>query len=365
LLASTATISADPASASNVILEIAGGFMKFARRTVDGPDGSETRIIVSRGDGPWLDVRTGLRRLLLDNGVDEAAAKRISTAVVPASMSAALGGGIEFHGAVERVLANEPREAVVGSPSLTNALDPASYRDFMVFEEHFSFAYRWQDKPVPDIMYELPVSYAGDPLSFIGPGDVIPWPSYSQRLDYELELGVVIGRGGIDLTPDEALDHVLGLTILNDVSARDIQVREMTAGLGPSKAKHFACVTGPVITTLDEIPAQGLAMRVRVNGETWCDTTSAEMVWSIAEIVAWASQGEWLHPGALLGTGTCNGGSSIEAGRLLSPGDRVELEVECLGTLANQFGTGHAGGWTPVARERRDDGRCARNRFLR
>jgi 2-keto-4-pentenoate hydratase/2-oxohepta-3-ene-1,7-dioic acid hydratase in catechol pathway len=339
--------------------------LRLARRRVQVPDGPATRIVAADRDGPWFDVRTGLLRHLVRGGASRDAADRIAAATVPAGMRAALAGGTAFTDAVAVVLDDRPEDAVVTDPVLTNALDPAAYRDFMVVEEHFSFGYRWQGKPVPEVMYELPVSYAGDPLSFLGPDDVIPWPGYTQRLDYELELGIVIGRAGTDLTPDNALDHVLGLTILNDVSARDIQAREMTGGLGPSKGKHFACVTGPVITTLDEIPADGLAMRARVNGETWCETTSAQMVWSVAEIVAWASQGEWLHPGTLLGTGTCNGGSTVELDKKLAPGDRIELDIDRLGTLANTLGEPGPASWQPESRERNADGTAARLRFLR
>ncbi|MHB8692086.1 MAG: fumarylacetoacetate hydrolase family protein [Solirubrobacteraceae bacterium] len=90
--------------------------------------------------------------------------------------------------------------------------------------------------------------------------------------------------------PAEPLDYVAGLTILNDFSARDIQAREMASGLGPSKGKHFACSAGPWIATLDVLPRSGLRMQARVNGETWCDATSADMIWSIAEVVVLASQ---------------------------------------------------------------------------
>ena len=292
-------------------------------------------------------------------------ADRIAATIVPPSLSLALAGGGAFTDAIERVLDERGDEAVVDTPVFTNALDPISYRDFMVFEKHFSFGYRWQNKPVPEIMYELPVSYAGDPLSFLGPDDEIPWPSYSQRLDYELELGIVIGRAGTNLTPDKALDHVLGLTILNDISARDIQAREMTGGLGPSKGKHFACATGPYVTTLEDIDERGLAMRTRVNGQTLCETTSAQMVWSVAEIVAWASQGELLRPGALLGSGTCNGGSTVEIDHVLAPGDDIELEIEGLGVLRNRLGAPTGATWTPERRSRNTDGSAVELRFLR
>ena len=160
----------------------------------------------------------------------------------------------------------------------------------------------------------------------------------------------MIGRPGTNLTPDEAPAYIAGLTILNDFSARDIQMREMTGGLGPSKGKHFACAAGPYLTTLDSLPKSGLRMQARVNGETWCDANSREMIWSVDELVAWASQGEQLVPGMLIGSGTCNGGSAVELGRKMRPSDRVELEIEGLGVLGNRYGQPQVNGWVPQAR---------------
>jgi 2-keto-4-pentenoate hydratase/2-oxohepta-3-ene-1,7-dioic acid hydratase in catechol pathway len=322
----------------------------LARTSLAGPDGPESRILASdRLDGGWVDVRQAERLRLERHGATSAAARRLATAVVPSSMSEALAGGDAFLAAARSAAS----DGEFTDAALINALDPSGYRDFMVFERHFSFGYEWQGKPVPDVLYELPISYFGNPLSFIGPDEIVPWPHYTKRMDYELELGIVIGREGAGLTPEQALDHVVGLTILNDFSARDIQAREMTGNLGPSKGKHFACGTGPVIATLDELPESGLQMLARVNGETWCDASSSEMIWSIEEIVAWASQGEQLAPGMLLGSGTCNGGSTLELDRTLNPGDVIELEIEGLGVLRNTLGQ-PGSGWWPTPRERSD-----------
>jgi 2-keto-4-pentenoate hydratase/2-oxohepta-3-ene-1,7-dioic acid hydratase in catechol pathway len=290
-------------------------------------------------------------RLRLERfGATNRAARRIASTTVPHSTSEALAGGAAFLEAAARAIADsDPGAAVDQGANLISALDPSAYRDFMVFEEHFSFGYGWQGKSVPTVLYEFPISYFGNPLSFIGPDEIVPWPHYSERLDYELELGIVIGRTASDLIPEAARQCVFGVTILNDFSARDIQAREMAGNLGPSKGKHFACGAGPIIATLDEVPEEGLRMRARVNGETWCDATSAEMIWSIEEIVAWASQGETLVPGMLLGTGTCNGGSTLEIDRILSPGDVVELEIDQLGILRNVLGQ-PSQGWWPTPR---------------
>jgi 2-keto-4-pentenoate hydratase/2-oxohepta-3-ene-1,7-dioic acid hydratase in catechol pathway len=327
--------------------------MHLARMQHEGPDGPEVRILASAGLGQaWVDVRSAERLRLERAGAGGAAALRIATAVVPSSMSAALAGGEAFLDAAGQAIADPSGDAHVGGdPRLINALDPSGYRDYTSFEGHFSFGYRLWHRPVPEVMYELPVSYFGNPLSFVGPDEDVVWPQYSQRMDYELELGIVIGRYGSNLAPDEAIGHVLGLTILNDWSARDIQVREMAGSLGPSKGKHFACGAGPYIATLDSVPWEcGLRMQARVNGETWCDADSAEMIWTIGELVAWASQGEMVVPGMLLGTGTCNGGSTLELDRELSEGDVIELEIEGLGVLKNRLVRSTAPTWDPDPR---------------
>jgi 2-keto-4-pentenoate hydratase/2-oxohepta-3-ene-1,7-dioic acid hydratase in catechol pathway len=327
--------------------------MYFARSRTDGVDGPETRVLVSaEPSSEWVDMRVAERLRLERGGAATAAARRIAEALVPSSMSAAIAGGEAFLEAAAGALADASGDAAVeGEPRLSNALDPSGYRDYMIFEEHFSFGYKLQGQPVPGVMYEFPVAYLGNPDSFIGPGDEVVWPHYTERMDYELELGLVIGRGGTNLTPEEAREHLFGFTILNDFSARDIQFREMAGRLGPCKGKHFASSLGPVIATPDELDIEGgLRMRARVNGETFCDASSAEAIWRFEELVAWASQGERLMPGWLLGSGTCNGGSTIEIGRELSPGDEIEFEVDGLGVLRNRLGTPPSEGWWPEHR---------------
>jgi 2-keto-4-pentenoate hydratase/2-oxohepta-3-ene-1,7-dioic acid hydratase in catechol pathway len=199
------------------------------------------------------------------------------------------------------------------------------------------------------VLYELPVSYFGNAHAVLGPDDEIPWPHYTDHMDYELELGIVIGVGGRDIAPDHALDHVLGLTAFNDFSARDIQLREMAAGLGPSKGKHFASAVGPRIVSLSALP-DALAMTARVNGHLWSEGSSGTLLWSIAELVAWASAGEPLVAGTLLGSGTVGGGCGLELDRRLDPGDVVELEIEGIGVLRNRLGTPARDGFMPAAR---------------
>ena len=198
--------------------------------------------------------------------------------------------------------------------------------------------------------YELPTFYFSNPHAVVGPGEPVAIPAGCSRLDYELEVGIIIGTPGSNIRPEDGLSHVFGLTILNDWSARDIQGREMKVGLGPAKGKDFANTIGPVLVTMDEfagrIDADGfldLGMAVAVNGvETGRDLLS-NMGWPIGDLVAYASRETWVHPGDLLGSGTCgNGGCLAELWgrsggldpRPLVAGDVVTMWVEGIGRIS-------------------------------
>ena len=178
------------------------------------------------------------------------------------------------------------------------------------------------------------------PDTVIGPEAEIPWPAYTDKLDHELELAAVIGKPGRDIAREHALEHVFGWTIWNDLSARDVQAREMKLGLGPAKGKDWdgSNVLGPCIVTADELDASDLRMTVRVNGEVWGEDTSANMHHSFADLIAYASLAQTLHPGEVLGSGTAAGGSGLELDRWLQEGDELELEIDGIGTLRNRVG---------------------------
>lgn len=324
--------------------------MYLARYVTQTPDGSALRILASADPSQgWADVRASLAAGLRSSGATQEAAARIAAATVPGSMTAALAAGAAFLDAAHAAATGAGDFAPVWPEQLACPVDPPSYRDYMSFEDHFSFGYRRRGLAVPDVLYELPVGYAGNPHSFAGPEAEIPWPHYAAEMDYELELGIVIGAGGRDVTPDNALQHVVGLTILNDFSARDIQWREMEGKLGPCKGKHFGSAVGPWITTLDEVDPAALAMTARINGEARCESSTSQMTWLIEELVAWSTAAEYLPAGSLLGSGTANGGSGFEYGRYLAPGDVTELEVQGLGTLRNRVGS-RGTGWIPDPR---------------
>lgn len=215
-----------------------------------------------------------------------------------------------------------------------------SLRDFLAFEDHVRRGAERRGVPVPAYWYEAPVYYKGNHRQVIGPGDVCPWPRYSEHLDFELELAMVVGRPGRDLDPGRAADHVFGFTILDDFSARDVQAKESTTWLGPAKAKDFCTALGPCIVTAGELgPQPDLEMICRVNGEEWGRGRSSAARWSWAEMIAHVANGEDIEPGDVYGSGTPGGCCGLDLGRRLAPGDVVELEVERIGVLRNTIGT--------------------------
>lgn len=219
-------------------------------------------------------------------------------------------------------------------------LRPRSLRDFLAFRGHMENALTRLGRSIPEEWFTVPVYYKGLPDTVIGPDQDIPWPGYTEKLDHELELAAIVGTPGRDIAAAEALRHVFGWTIWNDVSARDVQARELPIGMGPAKAKDWdgSNVLGPCIVTADELAADDLRMTARVNGETWGEDSSANMHHGFGDLIAYASMAQTLYPGDVLGSGTATGGSGLELDRWLRPGDVVELEIEGIGVLRNRVG---------------------------
>ena len=228
---------------------------------------------------------------------------------------------------------------VVGA-RLCAPLRPRTLRDFLAFEGHLRNAYQNLGRAIPAEWFEVPAYYKGLPDTVIGPDEVIPWPSYSEQLDHELELAAVIGRAGRNIPAERALEHVFGYTIWNDLSARDTQRRELPAGMGPGKAKDWdgSNVLGPCIVTPDEIDAGDVRLTVRVNGEVWGSDTTQHMHHSFADLIAYAAQDLTLRAGEVLGSGTVATGSGLELDRWLRPGDEIEMEADGVGILRNTVG---------------------------
>lgn len=228
----------------------------------------------------------------------------------------------------------------VPAARLLAPLRPRTLRDFLAFEGHLKNAYRNLGRDIPAEWYEVPACYKALPDTVIGPDAEIPWPSYSNELDHELELAAVIGTTGRDIPAERAADHIFGYTIWNDMSARDTQRRELPVGMGPGKAKDWdgANVLGPCIVTADELDVSDLRLTVRINGEVWGSDTTAHMHHSFASMIEYTSRDLTLRPGEVFGSGTAAGGSGLELGRSLTPGDVIEMEAEGIGVLRNRVG---------------------------
>lgn len=270
-----------------------------------------------------------------------------------ASMLALIDAGPEGLEAARDALSSAPRLPAETVRLRAPLPRPRQIRDALSFEKHLRqararrqvFGQPGPTDPaavdVPQVWYDQPIYYKGNRFSVVGPETEVRWPAGETRLDFELELAAVIGRGGRDIPEATALDHVFGYVIFNDMSARDHQLREMAGGLGPAKGKDFDTgnILGPWLVTADEVgDPQALRMRARVNGETWADGSSGEMHHGFARIIAHVSRDETLHPGEVIGSGTLGNGCGLEHGRFLAPGDVVELEIEGLGCLRNRIG---------------------------
>jgi 2-keto-4-pentenoate hydratase/2-oxohepta-3-ene-1,7-dioic acid hydratase in catechol pathway len=213
---------------------------------------------------------------------------------------------------------------------------PSSMRDFFAFEQHVRKGFEKRGEEMPPEWFEMPVYYKGAHWSIIGTDEEVAWPSFTEKFDYELELAIIIGKSGRNISEANAREHIAGFTVMNDFSARDIQRKEMKVRLGPAKGKDFATAIGPVLVTTDEIgDPYNLAMTAKVNGELWSSGNSGTITHSFEKMIAFASQDETLQPGDLIGSGTVGTGCGLELDRWVKPGDVMELEIEKIGVLRN------------------------------
>jgi 2-keto-4-pentenoate hydratase/2-oxohepta-3-ene-1,7-dioic acid hydratase in catechol pathway len=218
---------------------------------------------------------------------------------------------------------------------------PGVLRDFLTFEDHLrgvGKALGWSEDLI-EVWFEILACYKGDPDTVVGPEATVVCPPCCQNFDFELELALVIGRRGKNISAADAGRYMAGYTIWNDFSARDQQKKEGKLGMGPGKGKDFDTgnAIGPYLVTADEIDPDNLRTIARVNGEVWTDSTSAGRYHSFADLIAHVSQSETIYPGEVWGSGTVGGGSGPELGRWLKAGDVIELEIEGIGILRNRM----------------------------
>ena len=229
---------------------------------------------------------------------------------------------------------------------------PTSMRDGYAFRQHVEAARRNRGVAMIPEFDSFPIFYFTNHNAVTGPGDVQVQEHHLQRLDFELEAAIVIGKAGQNIRAEEADEYIAGYMVMNDWSARWLQMEEMKLNLGPAKGKDFATSLGPWLVTKDElaercIPGEegeryGLTMVTRVNGTEVSRGNLSDMTWTFAQIVERASYGATLLPGDVIGSGTVGTGCFLELNGSkvfdnwwLQDGDVVECEIELLGTLTN------------------------------
>jgi fumarylacetoacetate (FAA) hydrolase len=230
---------------------------------------------------------------------------------------------------------------------------PPSMRDGYAFRQHVATARRNRGLPMIPEFDDFPVFYFTNHQAVTGPGDVVVEPLHLGELDFELEAAVVIAEAGKNLRASDADRHIFGLCVMNDWSARRLQMQEMKLNLGPAKGKDFATSIGPWLVTTDELAdrtARGtngatfdLTMTAAVNGTPVSRGNLKDMTFTFAQILERASYGTMLYPGDVIGSGTVGTGCFLElngsgvTNQWLAPGDNVVLEIEKLGRLANRI----------------------------
>ena len=237
---------------------------------------------------------------------------------------------------------------------------PTSCRDGYAFRQHVAAARRNRGVPMIPEFDQYPIFYFTNHHSIQGPGNIDCMPDHFEKLDFELEAAIVICKHGRNIKAEEADEYIGGLMIMNDMSARRLQMEEMLLNLGPAKGKDFSTVIGPCLVTLDEleefvIPAKenhtgkswNLRMKCWVNGVQVSEGNVGDMDWTFAEIIERASYGVTLYPGDVIGSGTVGTGCFLElngTGKLNDPnykeqwlqdGDVVDMEIDGLGKLSN------------------------------
>jgi fumarylacetoacetate (FAA) hydrolase len=237
---------------------------------------------------------------------------------------------------------------------------PTSCRDGYAFRQHVAAARRNRKVDMIAEFDQYPIFYFTNHLAIQGPGSIRCMPDHFQKLDFELEAAIVLGKQGRNINAENADEYIAGYMIMNDVSARTLQMEEMLLNLGPAKGKDFSTVIGPMMVTPDEleaykIPAKpghvgnnyNLSMKCWVNGIEVSSGNMGDMDWTFAEIVERCSYGVEVYPGEVIGSGTVGTGCFLELNgtgllndpsykvQWLQPGDVVTMEIDGLGHLSN------------------------------
>lgn len=332
--------------------------MRLVTFETDGQFGPLRRLgaLIGPAASKVIDLQIAYLASLNDQNVDPKEATRLADTSVPSQMEKLIAGGrhslaganqaIEF--AMSVSLSGQELRGPGGRPGAFDLREvrllaplsrPNSLRDFIAFEDHAKAGAARRGEDINPVWYERPIYYKGNHRSLIGPDTDLPKPSFTNELDFEMEVACILGSGVRDLDEDAAAAAIFGFTVMNDWSARDVQRKEMAARLGPAKSKDFATSIGPCIVTADEVgPHPSLEMTARRNGRVICEANLGKAHWTFPKMIAFVSQGEDVWPTDIYGSGTPFGGCMLDhGGPYLQPGDVLELEVDSIGTLRNRI----------------------------
>jgi 2-keto-4-pentenoate hydratase/2-oxohepta-3-ene-1,7-dioic acid hydratase in catechol pathway len=315
--------------------------------------GRHERVVVDTEVG-LLDA-TAARVAFLQRSYPTSAARRIGEAQVPPDLKdiVALGSlGLDWvREAVDAVIQGGIDATAGGQRTIYQKSEvtllapiprPPSISCCATWEHHIKEAeakgssVRW-----PEPGSAVKGFYKANAMSVAAGGTIVPIPPFTDDdLDIECELAAIVGTGGTNLSKQEAVKAIAGYCIFNDVSIRKRQREEMRLGLGPTTGKDAdgANIFGPWLVTSDEVgDVSDLTMSLHVNGEKWSSMSTGEMSWSISDVLSYMSEGQTIYPGQIMTSGSYPGGCGSDLGRKLRPGDKFELRITRLGSLANQF----------------------------
>lgn len=334
--------------------------MKLATIELSTPVGRLRRIGVSHALGV-VDA-TAVRVAWQERQLPSSAAERVGLAEVPPDMVALIASGdrvFDWIGeAIETVLGAGVTHTASGQRLVHPADEvrflapvprPAGVANFSVWPAHtaagaahgFNLSRASEESGVKPY-------WKGNPDSYVGTDSVLEYPPYASEVDVECELVCIVGTGGKDLDLNAAERAIAGYTIVNDASVRDIQREEMKTGRGPSKGKDFDSGNGmgPWLVTRDEIgDPRGLHLSLHINGKQVSESSAQGMVWTFPEMLSYLSMGQTVAPGQVISAGCYAGGSAMDLGLRLSPGDRVEFRISGIGSLRCTIGQPPARPW--------------------
>ena len=264
------------------------------------------------------------------------------------------GGGKQLQLARAAVESGNPTLLAENVQLISPVPNPPSVRDAYAFRQHVATARRNRGLEMIPEFDEIPIFYFTNHQAVFGEGDFPVLSHHTKKLDFELECAAVIGKGGRNISASDADDYIAGFMIMNDLSARVLQMQEMKLNLGPAKGKDFGSTFGPWLVTKDELEPYkqsstdgdryDLKMKAFVNDIQVSGDTLSNMTWTFAQIIERVSYGVDIFPGDVIGSGTCGtgcflelNGSKITDNQWLNPGDTISLGIEGLGTLTNKI----------------------------